>query len=125
MLRGYFNVAAFQAPGNANFGNTARNLGWGPGMTEFDISLHKKWNFTERLGLLVRIDCFNLINHANFATPQDRWARAISERSPARFSARPGACSSSAPGWNSERPRMDTRATGTCAGRGRSGGERC
>lgn len=69
MLNQYFNTGAFQAPAAGYFGNAARNLGHGPGMIEGDVSLNKRWPITERLGLQFRVDCFNILNHANFANP--------------------------------------------------------
>jgi len=69
MLNGYFDITAFQAPAVSYFGAAARNLGYGPGMVQVDLSLNKKWRVTERFGLLFRLDMFNLPNHANFANP--------------------------------------------------------
>jgi hypothetical protein len=34
-----------------------------------DISLFKNTRVTERLNLQFRAECFNLLNHANFAAP--------------------------------------------------------
>jgi hypothetical protein len=68
-INAYINTAAFAAPGVGIFGNAARNVGYSPGMTSLDVSVHKRWRFTERTGMLYRCDFFNLPNHPNFGAP--------------------------------------------------------
>ena len=68
-LNQWFNTSCFAAPGLANFGNAARNLGFGPSQINIDSSVNKKWNFTERYKLLFRADFFNVPNRPNFTTP--------------------------------------------------------
>ena len=38
MLNQYFNTSCFRAPANSYFGNAARNVGFGPGFGDFDLS---------------------------------------------------------------------------------------
>jgi len=46
-------------------GMTARNAFRGPGTMTFDMSVNKKIQFTERLGLQLRCEAYNILNHAN------------------------------------------------------------
>ena len=68
-LTQYFNTAAFQAPAVSYFGNSARNVGFGPGMQQMDVSLEKEYRFREKYRLQLKIDNYNIANHANFANP--------------------------------------------------------
>jgi hypothetical protein len=63
------NAAAFVAPPANTFGNTPRNAGRGPGFTQIDFALSKTTPITERLGVQLRGEIFNLLNHPNFANP--------------------------------------------------------
>lgn len=40
-----------------------------PGLADTDVSLEKTTKVTEATALVVRIDAFDLLNHANFANP--------------------------------------------------------
>jgi hypothetical protein len=53
------------------FGNEGRNVVRGPGIEEVDLSLFKYFNFSERMRLQFRAECFNLLNHANFGLPEN------------------------------------------------------
>ena len=65
----WFNGGAFKAPAPFTFGNSARNLLFGPGMMKVDVSLMKDFKITERGTLQFRADAFNLPNHASFGNP--------------------------------------------------------
>lgn len=65
----WFNPAAFRAPAPFTFGNSARNLLFGPGMMKVDASLMKDFKITERGTLQFRAESFNLPNHASFGNP--------------------------------------------------------
>ncbi|MGC1106006.1 MAG: carboxypeptidase-like regulatory domain-containing protein [Candidatus Acidiferrales bacterium] len=65
----YFNPNAFIQPLAGTYGNAGRNILQGPSLFETDLSLTKKFNLTERLNLQFRAECFNLLNHTNFNTP--------------------------------------------------------
>jgi len=65
----YFNPAAFIQPLPGTYGNAGRNILQGPGLAETDLSLTKKFSFSERLGLQFRTEFFNVFNHTNFNTP--------------------------------------------------------
>ncbi len=67
----YFNPAAFLAPpANSGFyGNLGRNTLIGPGLATWDFSTVKDTRIHERLTLQFRAEIFNLLNRANFNTP--------------------------------------------------------
>ena len=67
----FFNPAAFAAPQDFTFGNAPRyfsNLR-APGYVNEDLTLAKRFNFTEKLRLQAGIQVFNAFNHANFGIP--------------------------------------------------------
>jgi hypothetical protein len=67
-----FSVAALSAAlasGTPRFGNSGRNILFGPGLDTWDVSLIKKTQITERYGLEFRAEFFNLFNRPNFGTP--------------------------------------------------------
>ena len=65
----WFNPAAFKAPAPFTFGNTARNVLWGPGQMKLDVGLVKNVKFFERYTLMIRGEAFNLPNHPSFGNP--------------------------------------------------------
>jgi len=67
----WFNPAAFlQPPPNSGFwGNLSRNNLTGPGLATWDFSTIKNTTLHERLSLQFRAEIFNLLNRANFNTP--------------------------------------------------------
>ena len=52
-----------------NFGNVGRNVFRGPAQQNWDFSLIKNFNLTERQSLRFTTDFFNIWNHANFGNP--------------------------------------------------------
>ncbi|MGI8958208.1 MAG: carboxypeptidase regulatory-like domain-containing protein [Bryobacteraceae bacterium] len=65
----YFNPNAFVVAPNGTYGNVGRNVLIGPGLAELDASLLKNTAISERVNLQFRAEFFNLLNRANFATP--------------------------------------------------------
>ncbi len=67
----WFNPAAFLAPPTASgfYGNLGRNTLIGPGLATWDFSLMKDTRLSERLSLQFRAEAYNLLNRANFNTP--------------------------------------------------------
>lgn len=63
------NPAAFSTPAPGTFGNLGRGALHGPGLSQFDLTLHKKFSLTERLKSEFRFEVYNLFNRANFANP--------------------------------------------------------
>lgn len=51
------------------FGNAGRNIARGPASASVDFSLMKSFALTERQSLQFRAECFNALNHTNFALP--------------------------------------------------------
>jgi hypothetical protein len=66
---GYLNVNAFSQPDFGSFGNLGRNSIYGPGYKNLDFSITKKTQIAEHLGLQLRAEFFNILNHPNFAQP--------------------------------------------------------
>ncbi len=67
----WFNPNAFlPAPANSGFyGNLRRDTLIGPGLATWDFSTLKETSIRERLNLQFRAEIFNLLNRANFNTP--------------------------------------------------------
>ncbi|MGH9537983.1 MAG: carboxypeptidase regulatory-like domain-containing protein [Terriglobales bacterium] len=67
----WFNPNAFlQPPANSGFyGNLGRDTLIGPGLATWDFSAFKETAIRERLSLQFRAEIFNLLNRANFNTP--------------------------------------------------------
>jgi hypothetical protein len=67
----WFNPAAFLAPPNSSgfYGNLGRDTLIGPGLAMWDLSFLKDTAIRERLRLQFRAELFNLLNRANFNTP--------------------------------------------------------
>ena len=67
----WFNTADFVAPPLYSFGNSGRNILYGPGTTQFDVSLFKTIHFNEAATryLQLRAEGFNVFNHPQFNNP--------------------------------------------------------
>jgi hypothetical protein len=65
----WFNPAAFSAPYPGTFGNASRDGLSGPGLGDLDVSLAKVTTVRERLRSQFRVEYFNVLNRANFSTP--------------------------------------------------------
>lgn len=52
-----------------HFGTLGRNSLIGPHFRQFDFSLYKKTQLTERINMELRFEAYNLFNHPNFANP--------------------------------------------------------
>jgi hypothetical protein len=67
----YFNPAAFIAPPSTSgfAGNLGRDTYIGPGLATWDFSVLKDTKLRERLALQFRAEIFNLLDRANFNTP--------------------------------------------------------
>jgi hypothetical protein len=51
------------------FGNASRNIFHGPGTIQWDMSVTRKFQFTERFRTELRGEFFNIMNHANWNAP--------------------------------------------------------
>ncbi|MGH9679205.1 MAG: carboxypeptidase regulatory-like domain-containing protein, partial [Candidatus Acidiferrales bacterium] len=67
----WFNPAAFLAPppGSGFYGNLGRDTLTGPGLATWDLSFLKDTRIRETLNLQFRAELFNVLNRANFNTP--------------------------------------------------------
>ena len=65
----WFNVGAFEAVPQFQFGDAGRGLFEGPGIATTNLSLTKDIYFTETVVLKLRSDFFNMFNRANFNNP--------------------------------------------------------
>jgi hypothetical protein len=62
----YFNTAAFTPNSLGTQGNSKRRMFYGPGIDNYDMALHKLTNITEGRSLELRLEMFNVFNHAQF-----------------------------------------------------------
>lgn len=77
----YFDCSAFVALADVTnfsdpYGNTSRDFFRGPGRTNLDLALAKNTAFTEHVNLELRLEAFNVFNHAEFANPETNLASA-------------------------------------------------
>jgi outer membrane receptor protein involved in Fe transport len=56
-------------PGTRHFGDEGRDALRGPSFKQWDFSVYKKTQLTERLGMELSAEFFNLLNHPNFSNP--------------------------------------------------------
>jgi hypothetical protein len=66
---GYFDPSAFIQPLPGTYGNVGRNILRGPRLVETDLSLTKRFSFSERWKMQFRSEFFNVFNHTNFNVP--------------------------------------------------------
>jgi hypothetical protein len=64
-----FNTSLFSLPSLGQIGTAARRFFYGPGMDNFDMALHKTVQLAESRSLELRIEAFNVFNHAQFFGP--------------------------------------------------------
>jgi hypothetical protein len=65
----WFDASAFAAPGQYIFGNSGRNILYGPGTRQVDLSLFKDFVFAEGRRLQFRAEAFNVSNTPQFNNP--------------------------------------------------------
>jgi hypothetical protein len=63
------NPDAFVIPPTLRQGSERRNDIPGFGLSEVDLSLLRKFSFTDKLTVHFRVDAFNVLNHPNFRNP--------------------------------------------------------
>lgn len=68
-LSRYFDTSCFVAPAQYTFGNSGRNILYGPGEDNIDFGLHRIFVIREQKTLEFRAEAFNLFNHPQFANP--------------------------------------------------------
>jgi hypothetical protein len=67
--RNFLNPAAFSVNPAGTFGNVGKGSFVGPGYTDWDASMARKFPITERTDLMFRAEYFNLLNHTNLGDP--------------------------------------------------------
>lgn len=65
----YFNTSLFSVETLGVPGNASRRFFHGPGINNWDISIQKDTQLTERMNLQFRTEFFNAFNHAQFGLP--------------------------------------------------------
>jgi hypothetical protein len=65
----WFDTGAFELPAPFTFGSARRNSVLGPGFATVDLALAKIWQRSGAAPLEFRWEIFNLLNSANFDTP--------------------------------------------------------
>jgi Carboxypeptidase regulatory-like domain/TonB-dependent Receptor Plug Domain len=87
-LNQWFNTASFVNPAPLVFGNSPRSVLRGPGLATTDLTLEKTVPLGSRVHADLRVEAFNLFNHANFNAPGSTLGSAdfgvISSARPAR-----------------------------------------
>ncbi len=70
-IQRWYTPADFVSPGNYTFGNSGRNILFGPGVKQFDLSLFKEFYFNEKPDkhLQFRAEAFNVLNTPQFNNP--------------------------------------------------------
>ncbi|MCU1259588.1 MAG: hypothetical protein JWO80_2473 [Bryobacterales bacterium] len=65
----YINPAAFAMPQPGTFGNLGRNALRGPGISQLDLTLSKKFSVGETRNFEFRVECYNLLNSPVYQVP--------------------------------------------------------
>jgi hypothetical protein len=60
---------AFAQPALGTYGDTPRDMLFGPGLWDLDFALQKDFRIKERANFQFRAQFFNVFNHPNFAPP--------------------------------------------------------
>ena len=68
-LSHWFNTAAFVNPAAFTFGNSPRSVLRGPGLATTDLTLEKSIPISDAVKFDLRVEAYNLLNHANFNIP--------------------------------------------------------
>ncbi len=68
-LTRWFNTDAFVNPAPLAFGNAPRSVLRGPGLATTDVTIEKTVSITGGVRAELRVEAFNLFNHANFNVP--------------------------------------------------------
>ena len=63
------NPAAFLTPAAGTQGSLGRNSIAGFGMSQIDMAVRRDWKWKDHRVIEVRVEAFNVLNHANFADP--------------------------------------------------------
>ncbi len=64
-----FDTALFSTESLGQLGNARRRFFYGPGISNFDLQITKNIRLTEAKSLDIRVEGFNIFNHAQFYGP--------------------------------------------------------
>lgn len=70
----WFDTSAFTLPRAFTFGNAGRNITFGDGLTNIDLSAVREFKIRDRVTLQARAEFFNAFNNTNFADAPGRIA---------------------------------------------------
>jgi hypothetical protein len=65
----YINPAAFSMPAPGTYGNLGRNALRGPGISQLDFTLSKKFTVKEQMNFEFRAECYNILNSPVYQVP--------------------------------------------------------
>src|SRR4029453_15050815 len=65
----FFDPAAFAPPAAGTYGNVGRNIIIGPNQVNWDLSLVKRFDFSESKSFQIRAEFYNFPNHPNWNNP--------------------------------------------------------
>jgi hypothetical protein len=65
----YINPAAFAMPQPGTYGNLARNALRGPGISQLDLTISKKFPVKESMNFELRAECYNILNSPVYQVP--------------------------------------------------------
>jgi hypothetical protein len=66
----WFNTRAFAQNREGTFGTSGRNVVMGPGLANVDMAIAKEFPMFEESRIQLRVETFNIFNHANFISPR-------------------------------------------------------
>ncbi|MBO0911271.1 MAG: TonB-dependent receptor [Acidobacteria bacterium] len=67
--KSFLNPASFTVPAPGTFGDVAKGSVVGPQYADWDVSMMRRFDITERWKAALRADFFNALNHPNFGDP--------------------------------------------------------
>lgn len=65
----WMNPKAFAAPPAYTYGNSSRNMVYGPGLQSLDAGIVREFSIAEKARFEARAEFFNALNHTNLGTP--------------------------------------------------------
>jgi hypothetical protein len=65
----WINIGAFTVPAPETWGNLGRNAFRGPALWQIDTALRRRFTLREKTALELRVECFNLLNRAQYGNP--------------------------------------------------------
>jgi hypothetical protein len=73
----YFNTKAFVTNAVGTFGNSGKNIMFGPAIAGADAAIMKSWGLMEGMKLQFRWEAFNALNHPSFANPSASYGNTV------------------------------------------------